>query len=189
MLNLKKIKYLESGWKPNKPLSRDTSVDGLKQSMAWYKKEIEGYKKQLNKRLSRNDWVECDSYVKLLIRQAQKLYSGKMFSKQYFEKHNLDVPGRRHEHLIPLGISAVAYLQNHIPFEILLGLPCVDMSKESDSAFLKGEWKDDTPSWNLPFKRYKIAGVPEKIYTGTIKIPFDKWTLENHFKLYPEIAL
>ena len=187
MLNPKKIKYLESGWKPNKPPSRDTSVNGLKQSMSWFKKEVENYKKQLNKKLSDNDWVECDYYCKLLIRRAQKLYTEKQFSKQYVEKHNDDA--RKHEHLIPLGISATAYMQNHIPFEILLGLPCVDISRESDSAYLKGEWKDNTPSWSLPFKRYKVAGVPEKIYAGDIKIPFNTWTLKDHFDIFPPIKI
>lgn len=188
MLDIEKIKYLESGWKPNKPPSRDTSVDGLKQSIAWFKKEIEKYKKQLNKSLSHNDWVECDYYVKLLIRRAQKLYTEKMFDKQYFEKHNMD-EGRKYEHLIPLGISADAYLQGHIPFEILLGLPCVDLSSESDGAFLRGEWKDKTPSWNKPFERYQIAGVPERVYTGTIKIPFATWTLKDHFDIFPPIKI
>lgn len=192
MLNWKKIKYLDSGWKPNKSPSRDTTMKGLNKSFKWFKTEIEKMKKQLNKSLEGNAWVECQSYLSLLIRRAQKLYTEKMYYAQYFEDYKQDDGSERKcEHLIPLRVAVPAYLQNYISFEILLGLPTVDLSDESDSAYLKKEWKDKTPSWRLPFKRYQLAGIPERIYTsgGQIQIPFKKWTLKDHFDIYPPLKL
>jgi hypothetical protein len=45
-------------------------------------------------------------------------------------------------------------------------------------------------NWMYPFRRYRVAGIEENIYTPNgNKINFQKWSLEDHFKLYPEIAL
>jgi len=69
-------------------------------------------------------------------------------------------------------------------------MPLVDLSEASDQLIAGKGLAKLNSNWMYPFMRYRIAGIEENLYTPSgNKINFRTWSLEDHFKLYPEIAL
>lgn len=193
MLKQKIIEHLDNNWKPKTSFRRKNSYNDVLDSLRWYKDIILSNRDKLINKLTGNAYTECDTYTRWLIRQAQKLYNKKVYNCMYYEDHPIfgKEGKRREEHLIPLGIAGAAFMEKLFSFEVLLGLPFVDLSKPSDTTFLQGEWKDKTPSWGFPFKRYVMAGIPNKIYqsNGDPVPDLETWSLKDHFDIYPILKL
>jgi len=92
--------------------------------------------------------------------------------------------------VVPQNLLTDAYLEGHLTFEIMIGMPLVDLSEASDQLIAGKGLSKLNSNWLYPFRRYRVAGIEENIYTPSgNKINFQKWSLEDHFNLYPEIAL
>jgi len=122
------------------------------------------------------------------IRRTQELVK-KIQGKHYTEKLHLD-SRRTAEHVIPQNLLSEAYKEGHISFELMISMPIVDLSESSDALLQSSGQANINEDWLFPFMRYEKAGIGEKIYLPNgIKIKYAKWSLEDHFKVYPEIAL
>jgi len=187
MLNLKKIEWLGTEWSPipkdKKPKGQNENIASLR----FIKEEVERLK-TLSKTLSINDLYEATKIMNRTIRRAQEL-GKKIQGTQYIENF-AENKKRTNEHVIPQNLLTDAYKENHISFEQMVSMPLVDLSEASDVLLLEAGLQNINSDWLYPFKRYKQAGIEENITLPSGKIiKFNKWSLKDHFRVYPIIKL
>ncbi|MBC8435792.1 MAG: hypothetical protein H8D84_02280, partial [Proteobacteria bacterium] len=97
---------------------------------------------------------------------------------------------RTAEHVIPQNLLSEAYKEGHISFELMISMPIIDLSESSDALLQSSGQANINEDWLFPFMRYDKAGIGENIYLPNgIKIQYAKWSLEDHFKVYPVIKI
>ena len=86
--------------------------------------------------------------------------------------------------------NLVDYQAGRIIFETMLGMPLVNLSEASDQLIAGKGLAKVNSNWVYPFRRYKIAGIQENIYTASgVKIDFENYTLQDHFNTFKEIEV
>lgn len=187
MIDKDKLKWLGTDWSPvpkeKRPKGREYIINNIK----YLRTQVEILKNEL-------DWLpvsesfECNKVMNRSIRRTQELVR-KIQGTHYKEKVHTDTR-RTAEHLIPQNLLTEAYKEGHLSFEQIVSMPIVDLSESSDALLQSNGFANINNDWIYPFLRYKKAGIDENIYLPNgIKIQFDKWSMEDHFRVYPEIAL
>ena len=188
MIDKNKIKWLGSEFNPLPKFRRKSNWTSNIASLKFIKIEVERLKGMLAKKLSSNERYETYKILNRTIRRAQDIYKD-IYNIHYIEKFE-EESRRVKEHVVPQNLLTDAYLEGHLTFEIMIGMPLVDLSEASDQLIAGKGLAKLNSNWMYPFRRYRVAGIEENIYTPSgNKINFQKWSLEDHFKLYPEIAL
>jgi hypothetical protein len=187
MIDADKIKWLGTEWSPvpyeKRPKGREHIIDSIR----YLKSKVEQCNKEMSQ-LNVHDSFECNKIMNRTIRRTQELVK-KIQGKHYTEKLHLD-SRRTAEHVIPQNLLSEAYKEGHISFEMMISMPIVDLSESSDALLQSSGQANINEDWLFPFMRYEKAGIGEKIYLPNgIKIKHAKWSLEDHFKVYPEIVL
>ena len=146
--------------------------------------ELARYIDTLKKNLFSDKWsISTKKHIKgalvLYIRTMQK----QLAPNGAHYKVSSSMSTKEHlEHPIPQTKIITAYLHDKFTAKQVLQMPLCIID-EADKHILEGEWQT-VATWQYPFKRYKLAG-----YDRTIKnvrgeaIDFDKWTLDDHFKM------
>ena len=188
MIQEDKIKWLGDEFMPLPKFRRKNTFEGNIASLRFVKSEADRLRLMLTVKRSADDIYEIYKILNRSIRRAQDICKD-IYSIHYVERFQQD-KRRVNEHVIPQNLLTDAYLEGHITFELMLGMPLVDLSEASDQLLAgKGLAKINNNWWH-PFRRYKIAGIEENIYTpGGKKIDFDTFTLKDHFDIYKELKL
>ena len=188
MIDKNKIKWLGSEFNSLPKFRRKNTHDSNIDSLKFIKTEVERLKSLLTDKLSSNERYEIYKMLNRSIRRAQDIYKD-IYNIHYIEKFEED-NRRVKEHVIPQNLLTDAYLEGHLSFEIMIGMPLVNLSEASDQLIAGKGLAKLNSNWMYPFMRYRVSGIEENIYTPSgNKINFQTWSLEDHFNLYPEIKI
>ena len=188
MIDKSKIEWLGSEFSSLPKFRRKNTHESNIESLRFIKTEVERLKNMLTYKISSNERYETYKMLNRSIRRAQDIYKD-VYNIHYIEKFE-EFSRRVKEHVIPQNLLTDAYLEGHLTFEIMIGMPLVDMSEASDQLIAGKGLAKLNSNWIYPFMRYRVSGIEENIYTPSgNKINSQTWSLEDHFKLYPEIAL
>lgn len=183
-----KIKWLGDEFVALPKFRRKNSFDANKASLRFIKSEVDRLRYMLTEKRSADDRYEIYKILNRSVRRAQDICKD-IYSIHYIEKFEED-KRRVKEHVIPQNLLTDAYLEGHINFELMLGMPLVDLSEASDQLLAGKGLSKINNNWWQPFRRYKIAGIQENIYTPAgKKIDFEKFTLKDHFDIYKQLEL
>ena len=187
MIDTNKIKWLGTDWSPVPYEKRPKGREHIVNSIRYLKSKIEQCKTEMPQ-LNVHDSFECNKIMNRTIRRTQELVK-KIQGTHYTEKLHQDAR-RTAEHVIPQNLLSEAYKEGHISFEMMISMPIVDLSDSSDALLQASGQAKINNDWFFPFKRYQKAGIEENIYLPNgIKITFDDWSLEQHFKVYPAVEI
>ena len=188
MINKNKIEWLGNQFGSLPKFRRKSTHESNIESLQFIKKEVERLKNMLSHKLSSNERYEIYKMLNRSIRRAQDIYK-EVYNIHYVEKFE-ENSRRVKEHVIPQNLLTDAYLEAHLTFETMIGMPLVDLSEASDQLIAGKGLAKLNSNWMYPFMRYRVSGIQENIYTPSgNKINFQTWSLEDHFSLYPEIKL
>jgi hypothetical protein len=188
MVDIEKIKWLGSEFQSLPRFRKKNTYLSNRASLRFLKKEVERLKDMLTKQKTSDERYEISKILNRTIRRAQDICQN-IYSIHYYEKFEQD-QRRVNEHVIPQNLLTDAYLEGHITFGLMLGMPLVNLSEASDQLIAGKGLSKLNSNWLYPFRRYRIAGIDENIYTPSgQKIDFENWSLTDHFKLYKEIDL
>lgn len=188
MIDKSKIEWLGSEFGSLPKFRRKNTYESNIDSLKFIKTEVERLKSMLTDKLSSNERYEVYKMLNRSIRRAQDIYKD-IYNIHYIEKFEQE-SRRVKEHVIPQNLLTDAYLEGHLTFEIMIGMPLVDLSEASDQLIAGKGLAKLNSNWLYPFMRYRVSGIEENIYTPSgNKINFQTWSLKDHFNLYPEIQL
>ena len=188
MVDIEKIKWLGSEFQSLPRVRKKNTYLSNRISLRFLKKEVERLKDMLTQQKSSDERYEISKILNRTVRRAQDVLEW-IVGPHYYEEFEQD-KRRVKEHVIPQNLLTDAYLEGHISFEIMLGMPLVNLSEASDQLIAGKGLSKLNSNWLYPFRRYRIAGINENIYTPSgQKIDFENWSLTDHFKLYKEIDL
>ena len=188
MINEQKIKWLGDEFTSLPKFRRKNNFESNKASLRFIKTEVDRLKLMLTEKRSPDERYEIYKVLNRSIRRSQDICKD-IYSVHYYEDFEKD-QRRVNEHVIPQNLLTDAYLEGHITFEIMLGMPLVDLSEASDQLLASKGLSKINNNWWHPFRRYKLAGIEENIYTPAgKKIDFESFTLQDHFDIYREIEL
>ena len=182
-----KIVWLGSKWTPASKPKRDTSQEGVIDTLKFLKGFINELKdRYINDDLTGNQRLTILDIMRRDIRRAHALV--KDWRGEHYQERPLG--GDRHfEHVIPLDKLAVAFIQGHIDFDFLLNVPTCDLSDISNDSLTRKKLHKTNTDWYHFFRRYLHADI-ESIQTPSgQQINLMDWTIEDHFKLYEPIKI
>jgi len=188
MVDVNKLKWLGEHFQSLPRFRKKNNILSNTASLKFLKTEVERLKDMLRKKRSSDERYEISKILNRTVRRTQDICQN-IYSIHYYEEFEQD-KRRVKEHVIPQNLLIDAYLEGHITFETMLGMPLVNLSEASDQLITGKGLAKINSNWVYPFRRYKIAGIQENIYTASgVKIDFENWSLTDHFKLYKEIEL
>jgi len=188
MVNIEKIKWLGDNFQSLPRFRKKNNYLSNLASLKFLKIEIKRQKDMLKEKRTSDERYEILKILNRTVRRTQEVLEW-VIGPHYYEEFEQD-KRRIKEHVIPQNLLTDAYLEEHISFELMLGMPMVNLSEASDQLLAGKGLSKHNSDWLYPFKRYKQAGIEENITLPRGKIiKFNKWSLKDHFKLYPAIKL
>ena len=188
MVDIEKIKWLGSEFQSLPRFRKKNTYLSNRISLRFLKKEVERLKDMLTQQKSSDERYEISKILNRTVRRAQDVLEW-IVGPHYYEEFEQD-KRRVKEHVIPQNLLTDAYLEGHIPFELMLGMPMVNLSEASDQLLAGKGLSKHNSNWWHPFRRYKIAGIEGNIFTASgKKIDFENFTLQDHFNIFKEIQL
>ena len=188
MVNIEKIKWLGDNFQSLPRFRRKNNILSNTASLRFLKTEVERLKDMLRQKRSSDERYEISKILNRTVRRTQDICQN-IYSIHYYEEFEQD-KRRVKEHVIPQNLLTDAYLEGHITFETMLGMPLVNLSEASDQLIAGKGLAKVNSNWVYPFRRYKIAGIQENIYTASgVKIDFENYTLQDHFNTFKEIEV
>ena len=188
MIDKQKIEWLGNEFVSLPKFRRKNNMEANKNSLRFIQQECERMKSMLSEKRSSDERYEIYKILNRSIRRAQDICKD-IYNVHYIEDFEND-KRRVKEHVIPQNLLTDAYVEGHITFTLMLGMPLVDLSEASDQLLAGKGLAKLNSNWLHPFRRYKIAGIEQNIKTpGGVTINFDTFTLEDHFKMYKELQI
>ena len=188
MVNIEKIKWLGDNFQSLPRFRKKNNYTSSLRSLKFLKTEIERQKDILKEKRIVDERYEILKILNRTVRRTQDICQN-IYSIHYYEEFEQD-KRRVKEHVIPQNLLTDAYLEGHITFETMLGMPLVNLSEASDQLIAGKGLAKVNSNWVYPFRRYKIAGIQENIYTASgVKIDFENYTLQDHFNTFKEIEV
>ena len=188
MVNIEKIKWLGDNFQSLPRFRKKNNYTSSLRSLRFLKTEIERQKDMLKEKRAVEERYEILKILNRTIRRTQEVLEW-VVGPHYYEEFEQD-KRRVKEHVIPQNLLTDAYLEGHIPFELMLGMPMVNLSEASDQLLAGKGLSKHNSNWWHPFRRYKIAGIERNIFTASgKKIDFENFTLQDHFNIFKEIQL
>ncbi len=188
MLDVEQFKWLGEHFQSLPKFRKKNNFLSNTASLRFLKTEVERSKNMLSQKRSSDERYEISKILNRTVRRAQDICQN-IYSIHYYEEFEQD-KRRVKEHVIPQNLLSDAYLEGHITFETMLGMPLVNLSEASDQLIAGKGLAKVNSNWLYPFRRYKIAGIEENIYTASgVKIDFENYSLQDHFDTFKEIQL
>lgn len=183
-MQLEQIIAVES-WTPPTRSRLSRSQDNTFEFYKWYRKYVDSMRDEvLSGQLSAQQTQESRRQIAMFIRRCHKYLVVENIGCHYVEQVQ-QAESYTEEHLIPQMLLIDAFIDGLLTFNQVLSMPMVKLSSESDKMVTQEGYKNNTPSWQKPFKRYLDSGVNSVFVTQhNKKIDIENFTLVEHFKMF-----